>query len=618
MHAELEGATSMFIKNNPSTPEAPIPPSTLSQAGTMSVATSRAWDSKAVMSAWWVHSGEVSKTAPTGDYLPPGQFAIRGKKNFLPPAQLVLGFGVVFQISDESKARHLKHRVHDEQEKLRDDQDPSLHALQGDDEIDEPESEGDDGDSVDDPLDDVSEEDQERQPEDSQVDPARMSATSAVSSSEQQPQHTAEEDQPDPNAAAVAEDSAAAAADLDDENPPDVPHKEAQSAQNDSIEAEVLHEDTDSNDDRDDQLHVETAKLKVQEKHSAEASAGAKAKQAPHVRGKRGKQKKIASKYRDQDEEDREIAMKILGSAAGQAKAEEEAQARKAREEARELDKRRRREQHLRASKEGLEREEARRRQEMGEHGDDTTAEGQPPDARDEPRHEGDEDDEAEEQQAAMTILSNLVGTPVPGDDILAALPVCAPWSAMTKYKYKAKLQPGSQKKGKAIKEILGRWLLYLDRRQATMTVKPGNAPVPGIPESSGTGPSSSTTATTPNPATAITSSTSASATTSSANKAYTHQRAQLIDDHSQDPEKMWPKELELVKAWRESEIFNTVPVGKVRVMVTSFAASAGAAAGGGGGAGGGKKGGGGGGGGGGKGKGKASRGGKGTKRDRK
>jgi hypothetical protein len=28
---------------------------------------------------------QVSKTAPTGEYLPTGSFMIRGKKNFLPP-----------------------------------------------------------------------------------------------------------------------------------------------------------------------------------------------------------------------------------------------------------------------------------------------------------------------------------------------------------------------------------------------------------------------------------------------------------------------------------------------------------------------------------------------------
>ena len=41
-----------------------------------------------VMSAWWVESHQVSKTATTGEYLTVGSFMVRGKKNFLPPVQL--------------------------------------------------------------------------------------------------------------------------------------------------------------------------------------------------------------------------------------------------------------------------------------------------------------------------------------------------------------------------------------------------------------------------------------------------------------------------------------------------------------------------------------------------
>ena len=56
VHADLHGAASVVVKNKPGMSESPIPPSTLSQAGTLAVATSSAWDSKAVMSAWWVVS----------------------------------------------------------------------------------------------------------------------------------------------------------------------------------------------------------------------------------------------------------------------------------------------------------------------------------------------------------------------------------------------------------------------------------------------------------------------------------------------------------------------------------------------------------------------------------
>ena len=111
VHADLQGASSVIVKNNPKTPDAPIPPSTLSQAGALTVCTSSAWDSKAVMGAWWVEADQVSKTAPTGEYLTTGGFIIRGHKNLLPPSQLLLGFGVMWLISEESRANHGKHRL---------------------------------------------------------------------------------------------------------------------------------------------------------------------------------------------------------------------------------------------------------------------------------------------------------------------------------------------------------------------------------------------------------------------------------------------------------------------------------------------------------------------------
>ena len=111
IHADLQGAASVIVKNKLGMSESPIPPSTLSQAGTLSVVTSSAWDSKAIMSAWWVDANQVSKITPTGELLPNGIFVIQGPKNFLPPARLLLGFGIMFRVSEESKTRHLRHRT---------------------------------------------------------------------------------------------------------------------------------------------------------------------------------------------------------------------------------------------------------------------------------------------------------------------------------------------------------------------------------------------------------------------------------------------------------------------------------------------------------------------------
>ena len=76
----------------------------------MAVCYSAAWDSKVVTSAYWVESSQVSKTAPTGEYLTTGSFMIRGKKNYLPPSHLILGFGILFKLGDDSLEAHRNER----------------------------------------------------------------------------------------------------------------------------------------------------------------------------------------------------------------------------------------------------------------------------------------------------------------------------------------------------------------------------------------------------------------------------------------------------------------------------------------------------------------------------
>lgn len=103
VHAEIQGASSVVIKN-PSGGD--IPPKTLLEAGTMAISYSVAWDAKVVTSAYWVKADQVSKTAPTGEYLSTGSFMIRGKKNFLPPCHLILGLSFLFKLEESSVDRH--------------------------------------------------------------------------------------------------------------------------------------------------------------------------------------------------------------------------------------------------------------------------------------------------------------------------------------------------------------------------------------------------------------------------------------------------------------------------------------------------------------------------------
>ena len=45
----------------------------------------------------------MSKTPPSGEYVPTGSFIISGQKNFVSPSQLSLGFGVLFMSQSNLK-----------------------------------------------------------------------------------------------------------------------------------------------------------------------------------------------------------------------------------------------------------------------------------------------------------------------------------------------------------------------------------------------------------------------------------------------------------------------------------------------------------------------------------
>ncbi|OMH78579.1 Nuclear export mediator factor NEMF-like protein [Zancudomyces culisetae] len=123
VHADVHGACSVIVLNNASSsssssPPPLIKPSTLIQAGSMAMCYSKAWESKIITSAYWVHSNQVSKTAPTGEYLSTGSFMVRGKKNYLPPSNLVYGFGILFKLLNPISTNKSEPDVLDQQQTI--------------------------------------------------------------------------------------------------------------------------------------------------------------------------------------------------------------------------------------------------------------------------------------------------------------------------------------------------------------------------------------------------------------------------------------------------------------------------------------------------------------------
>ena len=470
VHADLQGAASVIVKNKSGMMDDPIPPSTLSQAGTLTVATSGAWESKAVMSAWWIDSGKVTKMAPNGDILAPGIFHIGGQKNFLPPAHLLLGVGVMFRISDESKARHLKHRLPDQKT------------------------------SRSDTTGDALEENQPNYSDDNETD-GHTARTKSEDNSDEESLVKAAKNHDSTSAEDEGDDDHYCGLDITYENPlqtnrasTSISHKpeadgDPAAVSKNSLDQSTATESSEnegsdsknpiSSQENSELLAVDTSRIASGARHlstdecqvlhngalsspsnpthSSQGVHGARllsitgaptstssvtistpsekiiaSSQTPYVRGKQGKRNKIETKYANQDDDDRALALRLLGSAAEQ-KTTGDAAAKLAKEQEIAAQKERRRQQHATIAAKSKEAEAIR--QTNFEAGIDK-----------------DEDDESVDLEA-------FVGMPLPGDEILESLVVCGPWDAVgTRCRWRAKLQPGTTKKGKAVREILEKW----------------------------------------------------------------------------------------------------------------------------------------------------------------
>ncbi|PGH06818.1 hypothetical protein AJ80_08091 [Polytolypa hystricis UAMH7299] len=553
VHSDVEGAVPMIVKNKPGTPDAPIPPGTLSQAGTLSVATSTAWDSKAVMGAWWVKAPQVSKTTSSGEYLASGGFLISGEKNFLAPAQLILGFAVIFQISEESVKNHTKHRVLEEQ--LVEESAAELAAGEAGEDVNvgtekeaEPIQEPSAGqENVEDVEDEGSEQGHDSDGEDDADDDADQSANPLLAGKLKEINNGSPSDE-------EAEEE-------DEEVSEETRHTDTQKPTHEETNGTPEQQDTTAkprgakhlsaherrllkkgitiepgtsgrtSTQSDDAISEPASPPSTTEPSRASTPSQAPPTTtkptAPNVRGKRGKAKKMATKYMHQDEEDRELALRLLGAGpqAQQHKAAEAAKTKAQRDAEMEVQKQRRRAQHDRAAKAERQRQEALRAGGKGGAG-------------------ANEDDEDEKED--LSCIRTFVGGLVAGDEVIAAIPVCAPWSAVGQYKYRAKLQPGPMKKGKAVKEVLGKWVV-----DATAAVNAARkASRQKLPP-----------------------------TTTAGEQGAKEEGGGQEDSEKKEGsegEKLAAVELELIKGWRDVEVVNTLPVGKVRVISSGGGGSGG------------------------------------------
>ncbi|KAK6502016.1 hypothetical protein TWF481_009834 [Arthrobotrys musiformis] len=521
VHAEVPGSCYVVVKNRVDDVNAPIPPGTMSQAGTLAVASSDAWEKKMVISAWWARYEQVGKIGAGGSVLGTGEFVISGEKKWLPPAMLVMGFAVGWLLADgevgedeeEIVERGLPEASNSDEEKIEQKED----------------EESDDEEFPDTKLESEDEQEanpnskNEQTPSDDESDDEEFPDTKLDDPQIEEPTRSQEEqDEESDTLDALPQD------DFQQQHPSLI-DRTAASSPTPSVTSTITGSRHLSAKEKRD---IKKAKAKglslpssalatpngsrppvgrkqIQKPPAAPRNLSSKTTQQ-QVRGKKGKAKKMAEKYGDQDDEDRELALKLLGNAkkdvaAADADSESlEAERTKRADKIKELE-----EKQLRLKLQV----EKMRSQVLADEA-----------VRKETKEKYlDFEEELDEGNALkMVDLKRVVGEVKVADmhRVVDAIPICAPWSALQKFEWKVKLQPGTQKKGKAIREVVERWgKEVVDKKKRPGPPKDGEA---------------------------------AGQTSEIAEKA--------------------KREKELVRAWKEAELVQGVPVGKVKIMMPGMA----------------------------------------------
>lgn len=91
-HAEVAGAPFVVVKTEGKTATAQA----LREAGAFAASFSRAWrEGAGSTDVYWVRPSQLTKSGPSGEYVPHGAFAVRGKRNWMRNMPLKLAIGVV-------------------------------------------------------------------------------------------------------------------------------------------------------------------------------------------------------------------------------------------------------------------------------------------------------------------------------------------------------------------------------------------------------------------------------------------------------------------------------------------------------------------------------------------
>lgn len=92
-HGDMHGGSSIIVKKPTQ--------KTIEEAASMALCMSKCWEANIVSPVWYVYGEQVSKTAPSGEYLTKGSFMIKGKKNYVECHKIEYGLGLLFKVLKE-------------------------------------------------------------------------------------------------------------------------------------------------------------------------------------------------------------------------------------------------------------------------------------------------------------------------------------------------------------------------------------------------------------------------------------------------------------------------------------------------------------------------------------
>lgn len=363
VYSDVDEALKVFIKN-PYKGET-IPPSTIWQAGMFSLSNSVSWSNKSSSSAWYLPANEISKKDVDGTLLSTGRFNFKGKKQYMPPVQLVMGFGLYF-IGNESTAE--KYRA----TRLKTQEELGLKLSMDNKKADIDQS------VIKEKI--LEQEEKERVKE-------TKDAPATEEPKTEQPEQAEQAEQSEPEQAGQTEPE---------------PEDNGSSTLN---------------------LDLGLQNLNIVK------------------RGKKAKMKKISKKYGNQDEEDRLKTMEALGTL-------------------KQVEENKQKQLELQRQQEAMGKESTKNAKFIQQ--EQLAQKKKKQDERELRKYLLQEMEDIDKDIEYLNIFDGLINNPVVEDELVNFVPVFAPWYSLQKFKYKVKIQPGNNKKGKSINEIL----MYFNNRK--------------------------------------------------------------------------------------------------------------------------------------------------------